>query len=62
MPTTGRMEHLREGLRDQNLSEWATELVLKDHGDQKLTGHMTHSLGAGVAGVLNGMQIPFLDL
>ena len=31
-------------------------------GDQKLTNHMTHYLGDGIAGVLNGVQIPFQDL
>ena len=31
-------------------------------GDQKLADHMTHYSGDGIAGVLNGVQIPFQDL
>ena len=29
------------------------------HGGRKLTSHMTHCLGNGIAGVLNGVQIHF---
>ena len=32
------------------------------HGGQKLTGPMIHCFQSGVAGVLQGIQIPFLDL
>ena len=32
------------------------------HGEQRQTNHMTHYLGDGTAGVLNGTPIPFQDL
>ena len=33
-----------------------------NHGGQRQTSHMTHFLGDGIAGVVNGVQIPFQDL
>ena len=60
-PTTGRMAYLRERYRSQQLSEEATDLMLSP-GELKQTSPTTHYLPNGIAGVLNGVQIPFLLL
>ena len=54
----GRMAYLRERYRDQQVSEDATALLL---GSWR-TKYMTRCLGNGIAGVLNGIMIPFQDL
>ena len=47
--------------RDQQLSEEATDFMLNSWRS-KPTGPTTHWFQSGVAGVLQGIQIPFLDL
>ena len=57
-PSTSRVAHLRERYRDQELSEEAASLMLKSWR----TKTTTHSLANGIAGVVQGTQIPFQDL
>ena len=53
-----RLEHLREGLSNQGLSGQATDLIINSWR----VNHTTHYSADGIAGVLNGVQIPFQDL
>ena len=55
------MAHLREKYRGQQLSQEATDLILKSPRELKQTTLITRLLN-GTAGVLNGVQIPFLIL
>ena len=53
--STSRLEHLREVKAFQA----KLQTLSSNHGGPNL---MTHSLGDGIAGVVNGVQIPFQDL
>ena len=58
---TSRVEHLRKALAVKAFKDKLQSLS-STLGDQKLADHMTHYSGDGIAGVLNGVQIPFPDL
>ena len=58
---TSRVEHLRKALAVKAFQDKLQSLS-STLGDQKLADHMTHYSGDGIAGVLNGVQIPFPDL
>ena len=60
-PSTSRVAYLRERYRDQELSEEATSLMLKSWRT-KTNKSYTHSLASGIAGVVQGVQIPFQAL
>ena len=50
--------------RDTEVNTFRRKLLTScsNHGEPKPTGHMTHYSSSGNAGVLNGVQIPFLVL
>ena len=60
----GCMAYLTEKYRRERLSEEATTLLLKSRRIKTNISYnyITHSSANGVAGVVEGIQIPFLDL
>ena len=60
-PTTSCMAYLRERYRGQHLSKEAADPMLK-LWRTKTTDPIIHCSPSGNAGVLNGVQIPFLAL
>jgi hypothetical protein len=50
--------------RDSVVRDFRTRLVnsSSSHGEQRLTSLTTHSSGDGIAGAVDGIQIPFQDL
>ena len=56
----GRMAHLRD--TEARTFRKRLPFSCSNHGGQKPTSVTTHSLGGGIAGVIEGVQIPFRAL